>query len=606
MFYKLKCITCGKEHDERESSTTCLDCGDPLDCVYDFEKVKKRLNFFNLKKSDLSALKYLGLYPIQDFDQIVSLEEGGTPLLHAKNIGSKLGLNQLYIKNEGANPTGVFKDRGTMVEVTKAKEIGAKAICFASTGNMAASVAAYASIANIPCYVLVPEGTAIGKLSQTLSYGARVIQVRGTYSDCAKLAEEMAKKYGFYLAGDYVFRGEGQKSQAYEIVEQLLWKSPDYVVCPIGCGTNFAAIWKGFVEFKKLGLIDKLPKLIAVQPTGANTVVGAFKNGKKTFDIVEKPNSICGAVSIGVPQDGKKILKALYDSNGEGVVMQDRDTLDAQQLMARVEGVFIEPSGALPISAVKKLAEENFFKPDDIVVCIATGNGLKDPVSALKVLPEPATIEPNLEEVDNFLKYKLYEIKTAGVDRKEVVWDKIDSKAELKKILHEEFSANFEEKVLEAIIQDCLAFAQKGKKLSKSDLQNILEEALSEMSIKEKILEILDFDVSSSMHGAAYGKIKIKMNGEEKEAESAGVGTVDALITALRKAINDGDELEVRLKDYNVEIDTGGVDATVKVIVKMEDKNQNKVVVNATSPDVIVASINAFEKGYNILWNKNN
>ena len=125
------------------------------------------------------------------------------------------------------------------------------------------------------------------------------------------------------------------------------------------------------------------------------------------------------------------------------------------------------------------------------------------------------------------------------------------------------------------------------------------------MSIKEKVLEILDFDVSSSMYGAAQGKIKIKMNGEEKEAESAGVGTVDALITALRKAVNDGDELEVRLKDYNVEIDTGGVDATVKVIVKMEDKNQNKVVVNATSPDVIVASINAFEKGYNILWNKN-
>ncbi len=605
MFYKLKCITCSKEYREQDTATNCLDCGDPLDCLYDFEQVKKRLNVYNLKNSSLSALKYLALYPILDFDKIVSLEEGGTPLLHAKNIGKDLGLNQLYIKNEGANPTGVFKDRGTMVEVTKAKELGAEAICFASTGNMAASVAAYASIAGIPCYVLVPEGTPIGKLSQTLSYGARVIQVRGTYSDCAKLAEEMAEKYGFYLAGDYVFRGEGQKSQAYEIVEQLLWKAPDYVVCPVGCGTNFAAIWKGFVDFKKLGLIDKLPKLIAVQPTGCNVVVKAFNEKKMDFEVLEKPNTVCSAVSAGNPLDGKKILAALHESEGIGLELRDREALDAGQAMAREEGVFVEVSGALPIAGVKKLAEENFFNPDDVIVCVATGNGLKDPVSALKILPEPGTIEPNLDEVDNFLKYKLYEIKSAGIGGKEVVWEKIDSKEELKEILSQEFHANFEDKILGEIFKDCQEFSAKGKKLSKSDLQNIIEEALSEMSIKEKMLEVLDFDVTSSMYGAAHGSIKIRMNGKEKEAEAEGVGTVDALITALRKAINHGDEMEVRLKDYNVEINTGGVDATVKVAITMQDKNQNKVVVTATSPDVIVASINAFEKGYNILWNKN-
>lgn len=605
MFYKLKCITCETEFTEQETSTSCLKCGDPLDCIYDFAQIQKRLNFYNLKNSSLSNLKYLALYPIQDFDQIVSLEEGGTPLLHAKNIGKDLGLNQLYIKNEGANPTGVFKDRGTMVEVTKAKEIGAKAICLASSGNMAASTAAYASLAKIPCYVLVPEGTPIGKLSQTLSYGARVIQVRGMYSDCAKLAEEMAKKYGFYLAGDYVFRGEGQKSQAYEIVEQLFWKVPDYVVCPIGCGTNFAAIWKGFVDYKKLGLIDKMPKLIGVQPEGCNVIVKAFNEGRRDFDILDIPNTVCSAVAAGDPLDGKKILAGLHDSDGTCVELKDREALEAEQLMARGEGVFVEPSGALPIAGVQKLAKEGFFKEDDIVVCIATGNGLKDPMSALKVLPEPATIEPDMAEVDNFLKYKLYEIKSAGAGRKDVAWEKIDSQEELNKILVQEFNANLDEKVQESILEDCREFAAKGKKLAKSDLQNIIEEALSEMSIKEKILEVLDFDVSSSMHGMARGSITIKFNGEEKNAEAEGVGTVDALITALRKAINHGDELEVNLREYNVEIDTGGVDATVKVTIKMQDKNKNKAVVNATSPDVIVASINAFVKGYNILWNKN-
>lgn len=605
MFYKLKCIECEAEFSEKETATNCLKCGEPLDCIYDFDQVKKRLNLFNLKNSSLSAMKYLAFYPILNYEEIVSLEEGGTPLLHAKNIGEKLGLKNIYIKNEGANPTGVFKDRGTLVEIAKAKEIGAKAICFASTGNMAASVAAYASIAKIPCYVLVPEGTPIGKLSQTLSYGARVIQVRGTYSDCAKLAEQMAKKYDYYLAGDYVFRGEGQKSQAYEIVEQLFWKSPDYVVCPIGCGTNFAAIWKGFVEFKQLGLIDKLPKLIGVQPVGCNVIVKAFNEGNYNFEVIDKPNTICSAVAAGNPLDGKKILRAMHASHGIGVEVKDKEALDAEQLMAKDEGVFIEPSGALPIAAVQKLAKEGFFNEDDMIVCIATGNGLKDPMSALKILPEPATIEPDLGEIDNFLKYKLYEIKSAGSDRKEVIWDKIDSKVQLKEILHTEFSANFDDKLLDGIMKDCLEFAAKGKKLSKADLQDIIEESLNELSIKDKVLEVLDFDVKGFMHKTAIGNVKVKIAGELKEETAEGVGIVDALITAIQKAINEGEQMEVRLTDYNVDISTGGVDATVKVTMKMEDKNQNKVVATATSPDVIVASINAFEKGYNILWNKN-
>ena len=225
--------------------------------------------------------------------------------------------------------------------------------------------------------------------------------------------------------------------------------------------------------------------------------------------------------------------------------------------------------------------------------------------SALKVLPQPATIEPDLAEIDNFLKYKLYDIKSAGANRKNVIWEKIDSKKELTKILSEEFNAFFDDKLIDEIMSDCLEFAAKGKKLSKADLQNIIEESLNNLTIKEKVLKILDFDVSSSMHKTAKGKIKIIMNGKEKEAEAEGVGTVDALITALKEAMNHMDKLNVVLTDYQVNIATGGVDATVKVTMTMVDNKKNKVVVNATSPDVIVASISAFEKGYNILWNKN-
>src|SRR3989338_3036866 len=194
-FYTLKCLKCAREYDEHETCTTCLKCGGPLDVVYNYDFIRQRLNLYALKNSPISALKYLTFYPIINLEKIVTLNEGGTPLHRCRNLSGRFGLKNLYVKNEGANPTGVFKDRGTLVEITKALEMGAKAVCFASTGNMAASVAAYCTLAKIPCYVLFPEGTPIGKLAQTLSYGARIIQVRGTYSQCAALAVKLAKRH---------------------------------------------------------------------------------------------------------------------------------------------------------------------------------------------------------------------------------------------------------------------------------------------------------------------------------------------------------------------------------------------------------------------------
>ncbi len=573
--------------------------------MYNYEFIKQRLNVYALKNSPISALKYLTFYPIINLEKIVTLNEGGTPLHHCRNFSQKFKLNNLYIKNEGANPTGVFKDRGTLVEITKALEMGAKAVCFASTGNMAASVAAYCSIAKIPCYVLVPEGTPIGKLAQTLSYGARIIQVRATYSECAALAEKMAKKHGFYLAGDYAFRLEGQKSQAYEIAEQLGWKAPDYVVCPVGVGTNISGIWKGFVELKKLDLISNLPKIIAVQPQDCDVVVRAFKSKNKKLVAIEKPNTVCSAVAVSLPFDGPKVLKALSESHGTAVSVSDEEVLETQQLVARQEAVFVEPSGALPMAAVAKLSAQKFFKKDDVIVCIATGNGLKDPKSAVKIIPDPPTIDPEMSEIDNYLKFKLYHIQSEGMKNKQkILWKKIPETKQLQKIVEDEFGIKLTPEIMSGVIKNIQAFETKGKTITKQDFQNIIEEQLDEYTLKNKHLEIIDFEAKTGKYKKAVGSIKVRYGKEILIGQSEGVGAVDAIITALKNSLKDHDKLSIELTDYNVEIFTGGVEATVKVVMTAVDKSGNKVTAQATSPDVIVASVNAFEKCYNFLYYK--
>ncbi len=605
-FYTLKCISCNAEFEEHQTCTTCLKCGDPLDVEYNYDFLKQRLNLYALKNSPISALKYLTFYPIINLEKIVSLNEGGTPLHHCINLSKKYKIKNLYIKNEGANPTGVFKDRGTLVEVTKALEMKAKAVCLASTGNMAASVAAYCSIAKLPCYVLVPEGTPIGKLAQTLSYGARIIQVRGTYSDCARLAVEMSQKYGFYLAGDYVFRLEGQKSQAYEIAEQLGWKAPDYLVCPVGCGTNLAAIWKGFKELHKLELIEELPKLIAVQPDGCNVVVQAYNSKSKQLKPLEKPSTICSAVAAGYPLDGKKVLTALKESHGTAVQVTDEEALDVEQSMAKEEAIFAEPSGALAMTAVKALAAKGFFKKDDVVVCVATGNGLKDPKSAVKMIPDPPTIDVNIGEIDNYLKYKLYHIQSEGTkDKSKVLWKRIPELKDLKHIIKDEFSVNLSPTLLKNVREKIQNFETKGKIVNKQDLQNIIEEQIDEYNQKKRHLEIIDFETKTSKYKMAEASIKLRYGDKILIGQAKGVGTVDAIITALKQSIKGHDKLKVRLIDYNVEIFTGGVEAAVKVVITAVDKDENRIISQATSPDVIVASVSAFEKCYNFLYHKN-
>ncbi len=402
--YVLVCTSCKKRNDEKQSLNLCRYCGEALDAVFDYKKIKSRLNVYDLQNTAISTRKYLDFLPINDLQKIISLQEGGTPLYHAEKLGKKFGMKNLYVKNEGANPTGVFKDRGTLVEITKARELGVKAVIVASSGNMGASVAAYSAKAGLPCFVLMPQGTPLGKVVQVLEYGARVIKIRGEYVDCLYLTHKLAPHHGFYLAGDYVFRREGQKTAAYEICEQLEHTAPDAVIVPTGVGTNLSAIWKGFNEYFRFGLITKLPRMIAVQAQGAAVLVEAYEKHKKSYKPWKKTETICSAVAVADPIDGKLALKAVYDSDGTMIAVSDDETLKMQKKLASSEAIFCEPSSALAVAAVPHLLKKNLIGKKETVVLVATGNGLKDPMTSLGSLPTPPTLEADFKVVSRDIK----------------------------------------------------------------------------------------------------------------------------------------------------------------------------------------------------------
>ncbi len=603
-YYTITCVACGKEWDEQETCTTCLDCNNALEVGMDLELIGTRLNRFLLEHAPLSTAKYLDFYPIADRSKVISLREGDTPLYAVKKIGAKLGLKHLYVKNEGANPTGVFKDRGSLVEITKALEMGANGVCVASTGNMAASVAAYSSQAGLPCYILVPEGTPIGKLSQTLSYGGQLIQVRGTYADCVVLAEEMAKRNNYYLGGDYAFRAEGAKSTAYEIIEQLHWKVPDVVIVPIGCGTNISGVWKGFVEFHELGLIDRLPSMIGVQPTGSDTVCTAFKTGAKRFTKVEKPQTIASAVGIGVPQDDIKALRALRDSKGDTAIVNDTQILAAQKLLSKEESIFTEPSGAIPIAVLEGLLERQVISSDDTIVCVATGTGLKDPKAAIASFSDPPSVDPNIEEIERLLTSGSISIEASDSSKETVVFETMPTEQQLHTVLKDEFKYDAAELIVKGVALEVENFIKRGKEIRTGDLFSILQEAIEDTTIPHDPMQIVDFESVGGISRTPHGSISIEFAGTPLTAEADGVGPVDALIKALQIAVSQQTAFWPMLEDFSVDVSSSRENALVKVKMEMSDADGNKVSAKASSPDIIVASLHAFAKGFNLLYPK--
>ncbi|MCJ7762432.1 threonine synthase [Candidatus Bathyarchaeota archaeon] len=404
-----ECINCGTNYDVNEIVYFCKKCGDLLEVKYDFEELSKKLEKSNWRNVPLSVWRYKDFMPIDDISKIVSLNEGGTGLHSCHKLGNQLGLLQFYVKNEGENPTGSFQDRGMTVGVAKAVELGAKSVICASTGNTSASLAAYAAKAGMRCTVLIPAGKiAYGKLAQAMIYGAKVLQVSGNFDQALDIVLKLAEKHrSIYLLNSInPFRVEGQKSLGFEVCDQLDQEPPDRIIVPVGNAGNISAIWKGFSEFHRLGFIRKLPKMTGIQAAGSAPIVQAIKNNSEKIVPVENPETLATAIRIGAPVSWKKAVNAIRNSDGTAETVTDQEILAAQKLLARVEGIFVEPASASSIAGLIKLVANGVIDRDERVVCVTTGHGLKDPDTAVQMSEKPVEVDAEMSSIEDALGLK--------------------------------------------------------------------------------------------------------------------------------------------------------------------------------------------------------
>ena len=400
-FY-LECIDCGARYESNQVIYNCNRCGGLLSVEYDLSVFPEDLDR-SWKKRALSVWRYRELLPIEREDLKVSLGEGGTSLNRCLRLSKDLDLKNLYVKNEGENPTGSFKDRGMTVGVTKALELGMMKVACASTGNTSASLAAYAARAGLECIVLIPSGkVAYGKLTQAIIHGAKVIQIKGNFDEALSIVRKICLSYPIYLLNSLnPFRLEGQKTTAFEIRDQLGERIPDKIVVPVGNAGNISAIWKGFVELRELGLAEDTPQMIGVQAEGAAPIADSLKKGLSEVEFVDNPETVATAIRIGSPVNWKKAVRAVKESEGLVEKVSDKEILEAQRLLAQQEGLFVEPASAASIAGLIKLVRRGLISKNELVVCILTGHGLKDPNIILRRFPRPIEVEASEEAVIN-------------------------------------------------------------------------------------------------------------------------------------------------------------------------------------------------------------
>ena len=398
--FHLECIDCGAKYDPDHVIYNCDRCGGLLSVEYDLSEIPENLDLL-WKERALNVWRYRELLPIKREDMKISLGEGGTSLNRCIRLSRDLGLRNLFVKNEGENPTGSFKDRGMTIGVTKALEMGMRKVACASTGNTSASLAAYAARAGIECIVLIPSGkVAFGKLTQAIIHGAKVIQIRGNFDEALKIVRKICLSYPIYLLNSLnPFRLEGQKTTAFEIRDQLGGEIPDKIVVPVGNAGNISAIWKGFVELRELGLIEDTPQMIGVQAEGAAPIANSLGKGLSKVEFVDNPETVATAIRIGSPVNWKKAVRAVKESNGLVEKVSDEEILEAQRILARSEGLFVEPASAASIAGLIKLVKRGLIEKDELVVCILTGHGLKDPNIILRRFPRPIEVEASEEAV---------------------------------------------------------------------------------------------------------------------------------------------------------------------------------------------------------------
>lgn len=394
----LQCRECKKEYAPT-FRYVCEDCFGPLDVTYDFPRIGKE----TFASREHTYWRYHELLPIESKSNIVSIGAGLTPLIKADKLGEKLGLNNLYIKNDSVNPTFSFKDRPAGVAVSKAKEFGLSAVGCASTGNLASATAAHAAKGGFPCYIFAPSDIEHAKITQALSYGANFIAVDGTYDDANRIAAQIGDSKGMGIVNINMrsYYVEGSKTLAFEVAEQLGWQVPDQLIVPVGSGAMLNAICKGFEELEDISLVNKVSNMhmIAAQPHGCAPVVDAFKKNKTEVIPVENPDTIAKSLAIGDPGDGQYVLKRLKQYNGYAEESSNREILDAILLLAKTEGIFTEPAGGVSVSVLQKMVEAGKIDRNDSVICYVTGNGLKTTEVMMEILPKPQTMQADITKI---------------------------------------------------------------------------------------------------------------------------------------------------------------------------------------------------------------
>ncbi|MEM2161011.1 MAG: threonine synthase, partial [Candidatus Nitrosotenuis sp.] len=394
----LQCRECKKEY-ESAFKYICEECFGPLDVKYEFPGISK--STFSAREH--TYWRYFELLPIQNKSNIVSISAGMTPLVKAEKLGERLGLNNLYIKNDSVNPTFSFKDRPAGVAVSKAKEFGLSAVGCASTGNLASATAAHAAKGGFPCYVFAPSDIEHAKIAQALAYGSKFIAVDGTYDDANRIAAQIGDSKGIGIVNINMrsYYVEGSKTLAYEVAEQLDWNVPDQLVVPVGSGAMLNAICKGFEELQSVSLLGNVSNMhmIAAQPHGCAPVVDAFKNGSSEVIPVENPDTIAKSLAIGDPGDGRYVLKRLKQYNGHAEESNNKEILDAILLLAQTEGIFTEPAGGVSVAVLQKMIDDGKIDKNDTTVCYVTGNGLKTTEAIMEVLAKPEVMQADVAKI---------------------------------------------------------------------------------------------------------------------------------------------------------------------------------------------------------------
>lgn len=404
-FKSLICKECGAEY-EPQAIHVCELCFGPLEVSYDYDALRRHVTRESIQAGPNSIWRYRSFLPVAT-DNFIDVGTGMTPLVKSNRLARRLGLKNLYIKNDAVNmPTLSFKDRVVSVALSRARELGFSTVSCASTGNLANSTAAIAAHAGLDCCVFIPADLEAGKVLGTLIYNPTLMAVQGNYDQVNRLCCEVANTHGWGFVNINLrpYYSEGSKTLGFEVAEQLGWQLPDHIVAPLASGSLYTKIYKGFQEFIKVGLVaDKAVRFSGAQAEGCSPIAQAFRE-ERDFVTPVKPNTIAKSIAIGNPADGIYALEIAQKTNGNIESVTDAEIVEGMKLLAETEGIFTETAGGTTIAVLKKLVEAGKIDPDETTVAFITGNGLKTQEAVQGYIGEPLTIEPKLESFERALE----------------------------------------------------------------------------------------------------------------------------------------------------------------------------------------------------------